>query len=324
MPSALLFDVDADLLGCVPPEERRSALRASPVTVDRVMPGTWQPASLATPAWGFLIIDGMAAREVAVAGAGAAELLGSGDVIVPRLSADDELVASEAAWTVLDALRVAVLDERFALIVRRWPQVSAGLLVRAQRRSERLAVTLAISHLTRVDTRVLTMMWLLADRWGRVTPAGIVLPLRLTHRTLARLVGARRPSVTTALTELGRRGLVSRREDGSWALHGPPPEELERVGLTTQIPPVPAVMSLPVPAPPPTPPPLHKPVGKPAIQRIAEQVRHLATTYEEQQRRAAIAGAQSRATRERSRELRARFGRGCVSAPDPKDAPPSA
>jgi CRP-like cAMP-binding protein len=272
MSSAQLFELDVELLSYVPPEERRAAARVSRLTVERVPPGPWHPASLGTPRWGFLIVDGMMAREVVVAGATAAELLGAGDVIMPPPSPGDALVPSEASWTVLETVRVAILDERYLAIARRWPQVTSGLLARAERRADRVAVTQAISHLTRVDTRVLTMLWLLADRWGRVTPSAIVLPLRLTHRTIARLIGARRPSVTTALSDLGRRGLVSRREDGSWALHGPPPEELERVGLgQISSAPAPAPRRLPVPA-------------ESDMQRVAEQVRHLATVYEQQQR----------------------------------------
>jgi CRP-like cAMP-binding protein len=280
MPSAELFELDADLLTYVPAEERRAAARASQLTVERVPPGPWHPVSLGTPRWGFLVVDGMMAREVVVAGATAAELLGAGDVIVPRPTPADELVPSEASWTVLETMRVAVLDERYLAIARRWPQVTSGLLARAERRADRVAVTQAISHLTRVDTRVLTMLWLLADRWGRVTSTAIVLPLRLTHRTIARLIGARRPSVTTALSELSRRGLVSRREDGSWALHGPPPEELERVGLGQ-------ISSAPAPAP--RQPPV---AAESDMQRVAEQVRRLATVYEDQQRSARAATRQ--------------------------------
>jgi hypothetical protein len=278
MPWRTLFDVDAELLSSVPEGEQRIAQRAGRVMVERVRPGDWRPSSLGRPAWGILIVEGMAAREVVVAGSAAAELVGAGDVIVTALSAREELVPSEASWTVLETLRVAILDDRFTPIAQRWPMVAATLVCRAELRADRIAVTQAISHLTRVDTRVLTMLWLLADRWGRVTSAGVVLPLRLTHRTLARLVGARRPSVTTALTELGRRGLVSRRDDGSWALHGPPPEELERVGLKGQI--------SSTPAPPPRVAPSREPLAATApIQRAAEQVRRLAALYEQEQQR---------------------------------------
>jgi hypothetical protein len=38
------------------------------------------------------------------------------------------------------------------------------------------------------------------------------------------MVGARRPSVTTALGQLMARGSVERRADGAWVLRGGPPE----------------------------------------------------------------------------------------------------
>jgi hypothetical protein len=37
------------------------------------------------------------------------------------------------------------------------------------------------------------------DRWGRVTPEGVRIPLRLRHHMLAELVAVRRPSATAAL-----------------------------------------------------------------------------------------------------------------------------
>jgi DNA-binding transcriptional ArsR family regulator len=69
----------------------------------------------------------------------------------------------------------------------------------------------------------------MADRWGKVTPEGVHVPLKLTHQLLGRVIGAQRPSVTTALKQLMEDGLVSRREDGTWLLHGDPPDTLERM-----------------------------------------------------------------------------------------------
>jgi DNA-binding IclR family transcriptional regulator len=74
--------------------------------------------------------------------------------------------------------------------------------------------------------RLLVILWYYADRWGRVTPEGVLLPLRMTHGLLARVVGARRPSVSTALGRLQERGLVERTDNGQWLLLGPPPREL--------------------------------------------------------------------------------------------------
>jgi hypothetical protein len=58
---------------------------------------------------------------------------------------------------------------------------------------------------------------------------GVLLPVRLTHRVLARLVGARRPSVTTAVGSLERDGRLTRPPEGGWLLHGSPPEAIERL-----------------------------------------------------------------------------------------------
>ena len=80
------------------------------------------------------------------------------------------------------------------------------LFNRGTRRAHHLAVALAIAHHQRVEDRLLLTLWHLAERWGRVTPDGIVVPLPLGHQRLADLVGAHRPSVTTAMGELTRAG----------------------------------------------------------------------------------------------------------------------
>ena len=125
----------------------------------------------------------------------------------------------------LEPTRLAVLDHRFAAVASRWPALVDVILRRSTLRARSLAFHRAVTHLTRVDERLLLTLWFLAERWGRVGPEGVVLPLRLTHQMLAGLVGAQRPSVTTALGELTTAGLVERRDDGSWLLHGEPPEE---------------------------------------------------------------------------------------------------
>jgi CRP-like cAMP-binding protein len=81
---------------------------------------------------------------------------------------------------------------------------------------------MAIVHHARVDVRLHMLFWHLAARWGRVRGDGVTVPLRLTHTVLADLVAARRPTVTTALSELGRQGLV-RSVDEGWLLAGEPP-----------------------------------------------------------------------------------------------------
>ena len=75
----------------------------------------------------------------------------------------------------------------------RYPEITAALFDRLTERSLRLATTQAISQLTRVDRRLKALFWHLAERWGRVSGDGVIVPLALTHRILGQLVGARRP-----------------------------------------------------------------------------------------------------------------------------------
>ena len=87
---------------------------------------------------------------------------------------------------------------------------------------------MAIAQLPLLELRLLALLWHLADRWGETVPDGVKVPIRLTHSLLAAMVLGRRPSVSTTLTELSNRGLVSRVEDG-WVLHGEPPTALHKL-----------------------------------------------------------------------------------------------
>ena len=51
----------------------------------------------------------------------------------------------------------------------------------------------------------------------------VAVPLRLTHETVGLLVGARRPSVTTALHSLAAQGSLTRVSAERWILHGVAP-----------------------------------------------------------------------------------------------------
>jgi CRP/FNR family transcriptional regulator, cyclic AMP receptor protein len=65
-----------------------------------------------------------------------------------------------------------------------------------------------------VEERVLLMFTLLAERWGKVTREGIALDLPLTRAAMAKPIGARRPSVSTAMPALQARGIISRTDRG--------------------------------------------------------------------------------------------------------------
>jgi hypothetical protein len=76
---------------------------------------------------------------------------------------------------------------------------------------------------TGVDRRLLALFWHLGARWGRVGTEGIVIPLALTHRILGQLVGAARPTISSALGELAKRDRLVHGPHDSWLLRGEPP-----------------------------------------------------------------------------------------------------
>jgi CRP-like cAMP-binding protein len=224
-----VLDVDPELGYRLDDEERATARRYAVAEVITLDPGPWPDAFDAPDDGvqvGLLVLDGLLAHELRLGNGASAELLGTGDLLRPW----DEIQAQSisdwsVSWRVLEPTRLAVLDRRFATVASRWPALLDVILRRSAMRARAAGFLRAVTHLTRVDDRLLVVMWFLAERWGRVRPEGVVLPLKLTHQLLAALVGAKRPSVTTALGELTTAGLLERRDDGSWLLHGEPPEQ---------------------------------------------------------------------------------------------------
>lgn len=220
-----LLQADPDLGRLLSPERRQEAMSALAVRTHRLAVGEWDVDFFSgdVHSVGLLLLEGVISREVVVADNVSTELLGPGDLLRPwHESTDTALLRSEVRWTVLGPSRVALLDRRFAVQVSRYPEVNCVLFDRLTERSMRLATNQAISQLTRVDRRLLAVFWHLAERWGRVSSDGVVVPLALSHRILGQLVGARRPTVSSAISELVRREELIRRDDGSWLLTGQP------------------------------------------------------------------------------------------------------
>ena len=202
----------------------RRASAALPAVALRLDHGPWRPATHRSRRnqLGFLILDGLLGRRVAVPGRGRSlELLGKGDLFCPWQ--EDSPSFSEITWSVFEPGAIAALDEEFMIRARRMPQLLELLAERALRRSRRLAVSAAITNAVGVEERVVLLLWQLAERWGQRIEQGVLVPIRLSHEALADLVGARRPTVTLALRSLYERGAVKRRESGEWILTADPP-----------------------------------------------------------------------------------------------------
>jgi DNA-binding transcriptional ArsR family regulator len=170
-------------------------------------------------AYGLLVLEGLLGRRLRVGRAVATELLSSGDILRPwegpLLLGLTELSLD---WRVFQPARVAVLDRGITTLIGRRPELIVNFSSRLLRRARTTAYLMAISHQTRVENRLMQTLWYLATSWGRVTPRGVRIPFRITHEVLSEILGAQRPSVTTAFRKLVEQGLVAREPDGTLML----------------------------------------------------------------------------------------------------------
>jgi hypothetical protein len=200
----------------------------------------WDPSEVSDavgPGWiGLFLLDGLLLRRVSVAGRTACEILGVGDVFRPW-DEDREYapLVVTVDWMVLKPGRVGLLDSDFALRVGRWPSIAGKLMQRSASRARHLALTQAVTHLPRTHARLLLLFWLLAERWGTVSPEGVLVRLPLTHQVLAMLVGSHRPTVTIALQRLARSELLIRQSSNRWLLTSQALDYLQDPRMLSQI-----------------------------------------------------------------------------------------
>src|SRR3954454_8092128 len=221
-----LLELDPELGQLLGDERRQSAERELWVRVSTFGVGEWDGGRLADADpthMGLLIVEGVLAREVVLGDTVSTELLGPGDILRPwHIEGPPELLPVTIRWNALSAIRLALIDRRAAAALGRYPEIGAVIIDRLSERGHRLGVTQAISQLNRVDRRLLALFWHLPQRWGGVARDGIAVPLVLSHRLIGELIGARRPTVSSALAELAREGQLARRDDGTWLLTGDP------------------------------------------------------------------------------------------------------
>ena len=173
-------------------------------------------------AFGAAVLDGLVMNAMRIGEQAGIQLLGPGDLLVPRSDLLPDWLAdfeSQSAGSV----RLGLFGNELLAAAYRWPRILQGLYACIGDQIQRLTAQLVICQLPRVDDRVLAMLWLLSESWGHVTPSGIRLPLTLTHETLGALVGAARPTVTLALGKLADEGAIVHQDSG-WLLLKPPPQ----------------------------------------------------------------------------------------------------
>ena len=225
-----VLEEDPDLAADLDGPRLETAVRDLRAASFPVPAGRWEPDAHAAGlrgGIGLLLLDGVVARRVGTQRRSGAELLGPGDLLRPPAGETSADAIFATSWRVIEPLRFAVLDQRFLMRLAPYPEIAGQLIGRAMDRARHVLVHMAIAHHPRVDARLLHLLWQLADRWGRVTPHGVSVPLRLTHELLADLVAAQRPSVTLSLQQLERQGHITR-DGGRLLLIGEAPQAEER------------------------------------------------------------------------------------------------
>ncbi len=223
--SIRIFEVEPDLARFLSDEDRTEAERllVPVLTVER---GPLDVAHALGEAFGAVVLEGMVLQRLQLGSHLTMKVFGPGDLLA-RGSDSGSMLIGDLTFSALEGTRLALLGAEFLLATRRWPALVAGLHLRAGEQAERVAVQLAICQLPRVEERLLSLFWWLAESWGRVTSTGTMLPMAITHDVLGALVGARRPTVTLAVGDLVQRGAIARQDRG-WLLLEPPPGPARR------------------------------------------------------------------------------------------------
>lgn len=223
---SLILKEDPDLGQGLSPADRSAAVSLFRAPVVHASGPRWAPPGNSDEAsFGLLVLDGLIGRRVRIGRAVGTELLSAGDIMRPwEEPIEWEMIPPELDWRIFQSARLAVLDARITALIGRRPQLIVNFSGRLLRRARAANYLMVVSHLPRVEDRVLATLWHVGSCWGRVTRQGVSIPFRLTHEVLGEIVGAHRPSVTVAMQTLQARGRVQRTHAGGFILIGDPPE----------------------------------------------------------------------------------------------------
>lgn len=146
----------------------------------------------------------------------------TGDVILEIFTAG-ETVGAVAVYNRMPYPASAIVMEPSVLLrlpraewfdlIEHDPGFSRGMMLELTRLNMALTRKLAAMHGTRVDARIAGLFLSLAERMGRVTEAGIEIPMPLSRQEIAELVGTTVESAIRVMSRWNREGvLVTARE----------------------------------------------------------------------------------------------------------------
>ena len=210
---------DLELFGDVPGEVVERALSGLP---DHRLDKDAEIDLASVAAACCVVSRGRLALQVA-APDGRARIIGlveEGDVLVPPTDTWAAVGPRPRPVAIEDSALVLVSTDRLADWLHE-PALARNVVRILSRQVADRELAVAIALEPRVERRLLLKLGQLAERFGRVTPDGIRLDLRLTHRELAQMVGTARESVTLALGRLADAGEIEVRNRSLLVRSGP-------------------------------------------------------------------------------------------------------
>ena len=214
-----LLELDPELAKGLSDQQRAEAAPGLLVGTVVLEPKRWRSELSSRDLFGLLVIDGAVIRRVAADRGRSLEVLTKGDLVRPW---QEGVSRDGSSFSALTETRLAILDQQVANRIARWPPLFDALLERAMRRVRRLGAQAALDSRVGIERRVLLTLMHLAERCGSRTAEGVVIPLPLSHQMLAELVGAQRPSVSTALSRLASTGALKRTDRRGWIVTAVP------------------------------------------------------------------------------------------------------
>lgn len=143
-------------------------------------------------------VDG---RESLLAVLGPAEMFG-------ELSLFDPGTRTSTATALTDAIVLGLGNDQLRPWLAGRPEVAAALLQALARRLRRTNEAMADLVFSDVPGRVAKALMELGEKFGTITPDGLMVTHDMTQEELAQLVGASRETVNKALADFAQRGWI--------------------------------------------------------------------------------------------------------------------
>lgn len=134
-------------------------------------------------------------------------VLGPGEMF-GELSLFDPGLRTSTAVALTDAVVVALGHEQLKPWLTGRPEVAAALLQALARRLRRTNEAMADLVFSDVPGRVAKALMDLGEKFGEITPEGLLVTHDMTQEELAQLVGASRETVNKALADFAQRGWI--------------------------------------------------------------------------------------------------------------------